>query len=177
MSDCNRTLRGGGLVALTAVTLAACTTTTNPYECRGQGMGSVLSGCAGDVAARTDEIRTDVEAVEAETDLIAMDTAERQKEVERLEARVNELKGKLDASDDQIMELREQLDEQRDQNLIDQEAYDAKTIELDNLELRVEEFRNIPVMAFTPEAADDLENFLDVEFVNVSSSIMEIEFN
>lgn len=124
------TIRNLSAAAVAALAATACATTTDPYACANQGMGSVVSGCPKAVATETANRQKAVDAISAGNAEIQAQLAASRAVEASLQAEVNSLKADIAKQTSEIGRLRGDLDRKRKQNTITQASYDKAMKEL-----------------------------------------------
>jgi septal ring factor EnvC (AmiA/AmiB activator) len=172
-SDVKQMVGKGAVATAIALSLSACATTTDPRACRDQGMGSVLSGCANDVAAQTAVYENQTAEILQDTDALTAQNQKAEEEAAALEARVLELKKELEQKSDRIADLQATLLQQRNQNRISQSQYDTLSAKLGQLNDRIDHYKLMDVRAFETKQVEEVESILTADFVSVEREILD----
>lgn len=124
------TIRKLSATAFAALAATACATTTDPYACANQGIGSMVSGCQKDVRNETANRQKAVDAISAGNAEIQAQLAASRAVEASLQAEVASLKADIAKQTSEIGRLRSDLDRKRKQNAITQASYDKAMKEL-----------------------------------------------
>lgn len=165
-------------IATAAVALAtvACATTTDPYECANQGIGSVLSGCPDDVERETIRIKeTNLDSTVRDTEAITAKIEERKKHEAELQQQVNDLLAELDRQKADLSALGQQLREKRQRNRISEATFNELDGELRRVNEQIETYQGIEPALYTSETAGKLQEFMETDIVTIRNLVQEVE--